>query len=42
MGYDVDKKKIKMDPVKTVGSCVAEIRLMENVSAKITVVISGL
>ena len=42
MGYDVDKKKIKMEPVKTVGSCVAEIRLMENVSAKITVVISGL
>lgn len=41
-GFDVDKKKIKMDAVKTVGSFTAEIRLMENVSAKITVVVSGL
>ena len=41
-GFDVDKKKIKMDAVKTVGSFSAEVRLMENVSAKITVVVSGL
>ncbi len=41
-GFDVDKKKIKMDAVNTVGSFAAEIRLMENVSAKITVVVSGL
>lgn len=41
-GFDVDKKKIKMDAVKTVGSFQAEIRLMENVSAKITVVVTGL
>jgi large subunit ribosomal protein L9 len=42
MGFDVDKKKIKMDAVKTIGSLPAEIRLMENVSAKITVVVESL
>ncbi len=42
MGYDVDKKKIKMDAVKTLGSLQAEIRLMENVSAKITVAVESL
>ena len=42
MGFDIDKKKIKMDSVKNIGSYPAEIRLMENVSAKITVVVEGL
>lgn len=42
IGFTVDKKKIKMDSVKTLGSFQAEIRLMENVSAKITVVVEGL
>ncbi len=42
MGFDIDKKKIKMDSVKNVGSYPAEIRLMENISAKITVVVEGL
>lgn len=42
MGFDIDKKKIKMDPVKSVGSTTAEIRLMENVTAKITVTVEGL
>jgi large subunit ribosomal protein L9 len=42
MGFDIDKKKIKMEPVKSVGSTTAEIRLMENVTAKITVAIEGL
>lgn len=42
MGFNIDKKKIKMDSVKNVGSYPAEIRLMENVSAKITVVVEGL
>ncbi len=41
-GYEVDKKKIKMESVKTVGSLPAEIRLMEGVSAKITVVVESL
>ena len=41
-GYDVDKKKIKMDAVKTVGTFSAEVRLMENVSAKILVEVVGL
>ena len=41
IGFDIDKKKIKMDAVKTVGSFQAEIRLMENVTAKITVVVEG-
>ena len=40
-GYDVDKKKIKMDTVKTVGTFTAEIRLMEGVVAKINVVVQG-
>lgn len=42
LGYDIDKKKIKMDSVKTVGVFQAEIRLMENVSAKITVSVEAL
>lgn len=42
IGFDVDKKKIKMDTVKTLGSFNAEIRLMEGVSAKITVVVESL
>ena len=41
-GYDIDKKKIKMDAVKTLGSLPAEIRLMEGVIAKITVVVESL
>ena len=42
MGFDIDKKKIKMDSVKNVGTYPAEIRLMENVVAKINVVVEGL
>ena len=41
-GFDVDKKKIKMDSVKTLGSFNAEIRLMEGISAKITVCVESL
>lgn len=41
-GFDVDKKKIKMDTVKTLGSFNAEIRLMEGISAKITVCVESL
>lgn len=41
-GYDIDKKKIKMDNVKTLGSFPAEIRLMEGVTAKITVLVESL
>ena len=40
-GYDIDKKKIKMETVKTLGAFPAEIRLMENVSAKITFVVEA-
>ncbi|MBQ8658377.1 MAG: 50S ribosomal protein L9 [Clostridia bacterium] len=42
MGYDIDKKKIKMDAVKTVGSLTAEIRFMENITTKITVCVEAL
>lgn len=42
MGFSVDKKKIKMEAMKTLGSCPAEIRLMEGVIAKITVVVEAL
>ena len=41
-GYDIDKKKIKMENVKTLGSFPAEVRLMENVIAKITYVVQPL
>lgn len=41
-GFDIDKKKIRMDSVKTLGTFSAEIRLMENVSAKITVTVEAL
>lgn len=36
-GFDIDKKIIRMDAVKALGSLSVEIRLMENVTAKITV-----
>ena len=36
-GFDIDKKIIRMDAVKSLGSLSVEIRLMENVTAKITV-----
>jgi large subunit ribosomal protein L9 len=42
MGFDIEKKKIKMDTIKNVGTYNAEVRLMENISAKITVVVEGL
>ncbi len=42
MGFDIDKKKIKMDSVKALGSLEAEVRLMEGVSAKITVRVEAL
>ena len=42
MGFDIDKKKIKMDALKNLGSCPAEIRFMEGISAKITVVVESL
>ncbi len=42
IGFDIDKKKIKMDAVKTVGSFHAEVRLMEGVTAKITVIVESL
>ena len=39
IGFDIDKKKIKMDNVKTLGSFPAEIRLMEGVITKINFVV---
>lgn len=42
LGFTVDKKKIKMDTIKTLGAFNAEIRLMEGISAKITVVVESL
>ena len=42
MGYDIDKRKIKMEASKTLGAFPAEIRLMEGVSAKITVLVESL
>ena len=41
-GFDVDKKKIKIDAIKTLGSYPAEIRLMDGVTAKITVQVVAL
>lgn len=40
-GFDIDKKCVKMDAVKTLGSFNAEIRLMENVSAPIKVIVEA-
>lgn len=42
MGYEVDKKKIRMDTIKTLGATQAEIRLMEGVSAAVTVSVEAL
>ncbi|MBQ8291325.1 MAG: 50S ribosomal protein L9 [Clostridia bacterium] len=42
IGFDIDKKKIKMEPIKTLGSIPAEVRFMEGVSAKITVTVTSL
>ena len=42
IGFTIDKKKIKMDAFKTLGVYNAEVRLMEGVSAKITVSVEAL
>jgi large subunit ribosomal protein L9 len=42
MGFDVDKKKIRMEAMKSVGCTKAEIRFMENVTASITVSVEAL
>ena len=42
MGYDIDKKKIKMESVKALGALPAEIRFMEGIGAKITVSVQAL
>lgn len=42
MGYDIDKKKIKMESVKTLCTLPAEVRFMEGVTSKITVVVEAL
>lgn len=41
-GFDIDKKKIQMSPIKTLGSFEAEVRLMENISAKIKIEVTAL
>ena len=41
-GFDIDKKKIRMDSVKALGVVETEIRLMENISAKIKVSVEAL
>lgn len=41
-GFTIDKKKIRMDSVKALGVIEAEIRLMENISAKIKVSVEAL
>lgn len=41
-GFDVDKKKIRMDSVKALGVVDAEIRLMENITAKIKVSVEAM
>ena len=41
LGFDIDKKKIKMDAAKTLGTYNAEVRLMEGVTAKITVTVTA-
>lgn len=42
MGFDIDKKKIKMESIKTLGSLPAEVRFMEGVTSKITVRVEAL
>ena len=42
MGFSIDKKKIKMDSVKNLGSYQAEVRFMEGILAKITVSVESL
>ena len=36
-GFDIDKKCIRLDAVKAVGTYTAEIRLMENVNVSVKV-----
>ena len=39
-GLEIDRKKISIDPIKTVGEYTAKASLFENVSATFTVVVS--
>ena len=41
-GFEIDKKKIQMNTVKTLGTFDAEIRLMENISVKIKVTVAAI
>lgn len=41
-GFEIDKRKIQMNTVKTLGSLTAEIKLMEGIASKITVNITAL
>ena len=41
-GFEIDKKKIQMSALKTTGIFDAEIRLMENISAKIKIEVVAL
>ena len=41
-GHEIDKKKIQMNTVKTLGTFDAEIRLMENISVKIKVNVAAI
>lgn len=41
MGFDVDKKKIELDQVKSLGEYSAKLKLYPNITAKITVNVIG-
>ena len=41
MGIDIDRKKIEVDTIKTVGNFVANLKLYKGVNAKLKVVVSA-
>lgn len=41
LGYQIDRKKIEVDSIKTVGNFVATLKLYKGVSAKVKLVVSA-
>lgn len=41
LGYDIDRKKIELDTIKTVGTFYANIKLYKGVSAKIKIIVAA-
>lgn len=40
LGYDIDKRKIVIDPIKSLGTYIAQVKLFEDIVAKLKIAIN--